>query len=76
MREPEEHVFENQITRNRYIWMALAICLPALAIAYFVPMLRNTLSLEYLSTRGWLITGVTSVVTLGIVQVIKNIFKI
>lgn len=76
MREHEEHIFKNQITGNRFIWMALAVSFLALIVAYFVPLLHNTLSLNYLSTQNWLIVGIGSLVTLLIIQPIKNIFKI
>ena len=76
MREPEEHLFKNQITRNRYIWIALAVCLPALAMAYLIPVLSNALSLEKLTMQGWILTGVASVATLLVIQTGKNVFKI
>jgi Ca2+-transporting ATPase len=76
MREPEEHLFKNQITSNHYIWMALAVCILGLLSAYFVPVLRNTLSLSHLSLQSWLIIGIASLGTLTIIQITKHIFKI
>ncbi len=76
MREHKEHVFNNQIVKNRYIWMALALCLAALSAAYFIPVLHNTLSFETLSLVHWLLVGGASLLTLLIIQTIKSAFKI
>jgi Ca2+-transporting ATPase len=45
--------FNNEITRNRYIWFALAGCVAILALTYFVPLLVQVLSIETLSAEAW-----------------------
>jgi Ca2+-transporting ATPase len=37
----ERSFFNNEITRNRYIWYATALCLFILALTYYVPFLRQ-----------------------------------
>jgi Ca2+-transporting ATPase len=76
MREAEEKIFNNQIIKNRYIWMALAFCVIALVVAYLVPVLRETLSFETLSSVHWLIAAGGSISTLLIIQGVKAIFRI
>ncbi len=76
MRDADEKFFRNQVTQNRYIWMAIGICLFALSASYFIPLLRDVLSFEILNQTGWLIVAISSLLTLGIIQVIKSIFRI
>lgn len=75
MREGKEHLFKNQVTRNKYIWMALAFCFSALAAAYFIPAVADILSLSQLAPRAWLLIVITSVLPLIIIQSIKFINK-
>jgi Ca2+-transporting ATPase len=76
MKEPEEKFFNNQVTRNKYIWMALGISFAALFAAYFIPVLHENLSFQDLSLKLWGVAAGLSVLTLIIIQVVKNIFKI
>jgi Ca2+-transporting ATPase len=76
MREPGERVFSNQVTRNPYIWMALGICIVALVAGYFIPVLKETLSFETLSSLQWLIAFGGSIATLIVIQGVKGVFKI
>jgi Ca2+-transporting ATPase len=71
MREPEENFFVNQVTRNKYIWMAILVCLGFLAAAYFIPLLKNVLSFQDLGLRSWALIGISSLVPLFIIQIIK-----
>ncbi len=71
MRDNEEPVFNNQVTRNKYIWMALALCSAALMAAYFIPGLRDILSFQVLDLRTWGLIAVTSFIPLIIIQLIK-----
>jgi P-type Ca2+ transporter type 2C len=76
MRDPHESVFMNQVVKNRYIWMALALCFFLLAAAYFVPFLHDALSFEKLSAGYWLLIGAASIFTTIVIQTVKSIFKI
>ena len=53
-----------QITRNRFVWGALVICLVLLAVALYVPVIAGILSLEPPSPRGWQLVAVGSVAPL------------
>ncbi len=76
MREAKEHVFVNQVVKNRYVWYAILFCLVALFTAYFVPILHNTLSFEYLKTVDWLLVAGATVSTIGLIQIVKQIFRL
>ncbi|OEY73477.1 ATPase P [Salegentibacter salarius] len=71
MRESDEHIFKNQVTRNKYIWMALALCFSILFAAYFIPGIADVLSFQKLEMRIWGLIVVTSLIPLLIIQVLK-----
>lgn len=73
MREQDEHFLKNQITRNKYIWMALGICIAALAAAYFIPGASGVLSFRPLSPDIWILIGITSALPLVTIQMLKAI---
>jgi Ca2+-transporting ATPase len=49
------HVVNNQITRNRCIWIALALCSAELFAAYLIPGTRSVLSFQNPGKAGWLL---------------------
>ncbi|CAM4253889.1 cation-translocating P-type ATPase [Gillisia limnaea] len=71
MRETEENIFNNQVTRNKYIWMALAFCFTVLIAAYFIPGISGILSFQQLELRIWGLIIITSLLPLIIIQLIK-----
>lgn len=75
MREADENILNNQVTRNKYIWMALALCFSVLVAAYFIPQIANVLSFQELELRIWGLIVITSVLPLIIIQIIKLIKK-
>ncbi len=75
MRDNEENLFNNQVTRNKYIWMALAFCSAALVLAYVIPGIREILSFQILDFRTWVLIGITSILPLIVIQLIKKLSK-
>ncbi|MBK6265570.1 HAD-IC family P-type ATPase [Marivirga sp. S37H4] len=71
MREGSEQIFKNQVTNNKFIWMALAFCLVALIAAYFIPPVAEVLSFQNLELRAWLLILITSILPLIIIQSLK-----
>lgn len=68
--------FVNEITRNRYIWFALLLCLFILVLTYYVPFLAQVLSIDSIpSTELWLIAaaGIAPVV---LVQIVKGVMRL
>jgi Ca2+-transporting ATPase len=76
MRSPEEPIFNNQVTRNPYVWMAIGFCSVVLITAYFVPVISNVLSFVQLDLIAWFIIATTSILPLLTIQVIKQIWKL
>ena len=76
MRDHNEKLFNNQVTRNIYVWIALTVCTAFLLAGYFVPLFNEVLSFEKLTPANWALAGITSVATLIVIQVAKKVFRI
>jgi Ca2+-transporting ATPase len=55
MRDDMSNPFNNEITRNLWIWLAVAICLLLLLAAVYLPFLSNVLKLGSPSFEAWLL---------------------
>ncbi|MBZ9731311.1 HAD-IC family P-type ATPase [Salegentibacter sp. JZCK2] len=75
MRDATENLFNNQVTRNKFIWYALAFCAAALVAAYHIPAISEVLSFQELEMRIWGLILITSIIPLIIIQLIKLIRK-
>jgi Ca2+-transporting ATPase len=71
MRDREAGVLRNEITRNPYIWGALALCVALLLMAIYVPFLANVLSVDNPGLNGWVLIMVMSAIPLVIGQILK-----
>ena len=54
MRLLDSPLFSNDITHNRYIWGAIALCVSLMVGVVYIPALRNVLSLTSLDLNLWL----------------------
>ncbi|MEO5642620.1 MAG: cation-translocating P-type ATPase [Bacteroidia bacterium] len=68
--------FNNEITRNKFIWAALLLCIAILAVFYFVSPLNNYIGLQMLNINTWLIILATSIAPVFLIQLFKRVFKI
>ena len=68
-------LFVNDITKNKFVWMALVICLLLLAMVYVVSPLRLVLGLELLSTEVWIVSVLAGFMPLLLIQVYKIIVE-
>jgi Ca2+-transporting ATPase len=60
MRDAGTGLVINEVTRNRYVWAALLLCLGLILCAVYVPQLANILGLTPPSARGlWLAVSVS-----------------
>ncbi len=64
MRDELGRFFDNEITRNRWIWAALAICLILVLAAVYSPSLSTVLKLSNPGTVGWMLIVPASLVPL------------
>lgn len=75
MREADEPIFNNQVTRNKYVWAAVALCVTVIIVSYFIPQISNILSFQELSFKTWILIGVTSFLPVITIQALKEISK-
>ncbi len=75
MREAKENVFNNQVTRNKYVWLAVIFCVAVLLGAYNIPVLAEVLSFESLGMKEWILIAVASFIPTVVIQLIKLLRK-
>ncbi len=66
----------NEITRNKYIWGALLLCIVIIALFYLVYPLNKYIGLQILSANTWLIIALTSIAPIVLIQFFKRLFKV
>jgi P-type Ca2+ transporter type 2C len=71
MRDPETAFFRNEVTRNPFVWAALALCTGLLLVAIYLPGLSTVLSIEPPGTNGWLLILGMSLVPWAVGQILK-----
>ncbi|MBL7872555.1 MAG: cation-translocating P-type ATPase [Cyclobacteriaceae bacterium] len=76
MSSARSHVLVNDITKNKYVWLALIICTVLMMLVYALPQMRLVLGLEMLSGTVWIISLLFSLSPLVLVQVFRLIFKV
>jgi Ca2+-transporting ATPase len=66
MREQGSSLLDNEITRNAWVWAALAVCIGLVALAAAMPALARILGLAPLSALQWaLVVGLSLVPVLA-----------
>jgi len=64
MRNPGSGWWDNEITRNAWVWAALGLCIGLLLAAVYLPGLARVLSLVHPGADGWLLALAASLVPL------------
>lgn len=73
MSSVNSNLFVNDITKNKFIWIALFICCTLLILVYAVPQMRLVLGLEMLATEVWLVSILAGLIPLVLFQGYKVI---
>jgi Ca2+-transporting ATPase len=71
MREQGSKVLTNEITRNRYVWGALLLCIALILVAVYVPGLAMVLKVVDPGLSGWALILGASLFPLVVGQSIK-----
>jgi Ca2+-transporting ATPase len=71
MRDQDSDLVRNEITQNRWIWGALALCTVLLLLAVYVPFLANILGVVRPGAAGWAVVLVASLAPLVVGQIGK-----
>ena len=64
MRGSVRHFVDNEISRNVWIWIALAICIALILLAVYTPLLRDVMRLSDPGKSGWMVIGIASLAPL------------
>ncbi|MGB5256409.1 MAG: cation-translocating P-type ATPase C-terminal domain-containing protein, partial [Woeseiaceae bacterium] len=72
MREEMRALVNNEITRNRWVWGALLLCLLLVLAAVYVPLLAEVLELSAPGTAGWALIVVSSFVPLVLAPIVRG----
>ncbi len=65
----------NDITKNKFVWLAILICTGLMVFVFVVPQMRYVLRLYELSFQVWVVAIVASLMPLLLVQLYKLIFE-
>jgi len=71
MRDSDSCIFRNEITRNPYVWEALALCTGLLISAVYFPGLSKVLKVSNPGVEGWILIIVMSMIPWVIGQIVK-----
>jgi len=75
MRHPSSGFIDNEITRNPWMWGALALCAAMLVAAAHVPSLSRVLEMVTPDARIWGVVGGMSLALLLLVRLVKSFAK-
>jgi len=67
---------KNEITQNKFVWLALLLCVLILAIFYFINPLSSIVGVQQLGVQIWLIIIATSLAPVMFIQLLKRLIKI
>jgi Ca2+-transporting ATPase len=74
MSSKRSHMLVNEITKNKFVWLAVIICISLLLLVYALPQMRLVLGLERLSVELWLMSILFGLIPLVLVQLYKIIW--
>jgi Ca2+-transporting ATPase len=64
-------IFNNQITRNIHVWLAVIFCMVLIMVVYLIPASNQVLSLASLSSNDWLLVLCSGVLPVAIIRALK-----
>ncbi|WP_159476731.1 cation-transporting P-type ATPase [Dyadobacter sp. 3J3] len=66
--------FNNEITRNKFIWMALILCIAIMLATYFIPLLRQVLSLQPMGIASLELILGAGIAPIIVIQAVRLLF--
>ncbi|KPQ05172.1 MAG: Ca2+-transporting ATPase [Rhodobacteraceae bacterium HLUCCA12] len=76
MRDAGSGLFANEVTRNRWVWSAIGICLVLTAFAAWLPGLSTVLELVPLESFGWMLVLSGSLAPLLVGQAALSLWRL
>ncbi|MFC3560584.1 cation-translocating P-type ATPase [Pedobacter jamesrossensis] len=65
----------NEVTKNKFVWIALLLCFFLVALVFLFSQGRDALNLDIIPVQAWVIAGLASIVPLLLVQLYKLVFE-
>jgi Ca2+-transporting ATPase len=75
MSSAHSNLLVNDITKNKFVWIALLICTALLALVYVIPQMRLVLGLEILTAEIWIVSILAGLIPLVLIQLYKLIWE-
>ena len=75
MSSPNSKLFVNEITKNKFVWLAILLCIALLILVFVIPQMRLVLKLVEIPVKLWLICMVAGLLPLFLIQIYKSIRK-
>ena len=69
----KESFFNNEVTTNLWVWLSLIVSILITALGYFIPFLREILSLTSLTLDQLILIIIFALGSLGVSQIIKRL---
>jgi P-type Ca2+ transporter type 2C len=69
------HLLVNDVTKNKFVWLAILICSGIMVLVYLLPQMRLVLGLRELPVNVWVVCMVASLLPLFIIQIYKRVFE-
>jgi Ca2+-transporting ATPase len=66
----------NDITKNKFVWLAILLCSAIMAVVYLIPYTQTVLGLEPLPTEAWIVSLACSIIPVIVIQSYKMILKL
>jgi Ca2+-transporting ATPase len=73
---PHASIFKNPVTRNPYVWLALAVCGGILLTVLHTPVLAEILRIAPLDRRGWTVVATMSSAPVVVVQFFRALKRL
>ena len=71
----DSRIIINDVTKNKFVWLALFLCFGILALVFFQPQMRLVLNLKILPLSVWMVCIIAGTVPLILVQLFKIISR-
>ncbi|WP_234735765.1 cation-translocating P-type ATPase [Tellurirhabdus bombi] len=69
----EKAFFVNEITRNRYIWYAIVLCMLILVVTYYVPFLSQVLSIQPMRGPELILIAIAGIFPVVLIQLVQAV---
>jgi Ca2+-transporting ATPase len=73
---PGENFLRNDITRNRYVWAAVGLCLALILVAVCVPLFAGILAVVPPAPKGWIVILLASLFPLAAGRIYKRTINV